>query len=154
MDLEYKVGNDSFNARVSAIIYNKDKTKILLFKIDERDFYLLPGGKIKFNEDSLSAIKREIKEETGFDLEYKLYRIEENFLERDNENIMQYCFCYKAIYEQEINEKEFKCLDREGQKFYWIDINNLDNIKVFPKINFEYINSNDINYAVNKDVDV
>lgn len=152
MDLEYKVGNDSFNARVSAIIYNKDKTKVLLFKIDDRDFYLLPGGKIKFNEDSLSAIKREIKEETGFDLEYKLYRIEENFLERDNENIMQYCFCYKAIYEQEINETEFKCLDCEGQNFYWIDINNLDNIKVFPKINFEYINSNDINHVVNKDV--
>lgn len=152
MDLEYMVDNNYFNARVSAIIYNKDKTKILLFKIADRDYYLLPGGKIKFNEDSLCAIKREIREEIGFDLDYKLYRIEENFLERGNENIMQYCFCYKAIYGQEINEAQFKCLDHEGQSFCWIDINDLHNIKVFPKVNFEYINSDSINHVINKDI--
>ena len=73
MDLEVKVDNSSFHARASAIIYNKDKTKVLLFKVnDGRDFYLLPGGRIKFNEDSKSAIKREIEEETGYKLEYEL----------------------------------------------------------------------------------
>ncbi len=50
MDLEVKVDNNSFHARASAIIYNKDKTKVLLFKVnDGRDFYLLSGGRIKFN---------------------------------------------------------------------------------------------------------
>ena len=50
MDLEVKVDNNSFHARTSAIIYNKDKTKVLLFKVnDGRDFYLLSGGRIKFN---------------------------------------------------------------------------------------------------------
>ena len=49
MDLKMEINNNSFHARASAIIYNKDKTKILLFKIEDgRDFYLLPGGKIKF----------------------------------------------------------------------------------------------------------
>lgn len=152
MDLEYKVGNNSFNARVSAIIYNKDKTKILLFKIDDRDYYLLPGGKVKFNEDSLTAIKREIKEEIGIDLEYKLYRIEENFLNRNSENIMQYCFCYKAIFEKEIIEKEFKCLDHENQTFYWIDINNLNNIKLFPKIDLSYLNDSNIHHIIEKNI--
>ena len=98
MDLKYRINNNSFHSRSSAIIYNKDKTKVLLFKVDDgRDFYLLPGGRIEFNEDSLSAIKREIKEEIGYDLEYKLCGIEENFLKRAEENIMQYQLCYKAI---------------------------------------------------------
>ena len=52
MDLKIKINNNIFHSRASAIIYNKDKTKVLLFKIEDgRDFYLLPGGKIKFNED-------------------------------------------------------------------------------------------------------
>ena len=32
----------------------------------KRDHYELPGGGIKQNEDGISALKREIKEETGF----------------------------------------------------------------------------------------
>ena len=147
MDLEYKINNNHFNARVSAIIYNKDKTKVLLFKLDDRDYYLLPGGKIKFNEDSLTAIKREIKEETGLDLEYKIYRIEENFLIRNNETIMQYCFCYKAHYKEEISATQFPCLDNKNQIFYWIDIKELDNIKLFPKITFK--DDNTITHIIN-----
>ena len=43
------------------IIYNKDKTKILVFKIEDgRDYYMLPGGRIEFNESSIDSIKREI----------------------------------------------------------------------------------------------
>ena len=72
MDLTYKIDNHSFHARVSAIIYNQDKSKVLLSKVDGRDYYLLPGGKLRFHEDSLTAIKREIREEIGYDLEYTL----------------------------------------------------------------------------------
>ena len=51
------------------IIYNKDKSKILLFNSEGRDFYMLPGGKIQELETSQEAIKREIKEETGIEIE-------------------------------------------------------------------------------------
>lgn len=57
MNLDYEMDNNRFNARVSSIIYNKDKTKILLFKMKDRDFYMLSGGRIEMNEDSLSAVK-------------------------------------------------------------------------------------------------
>ena len=41
--------NENFNFayRVSAIMYNEDETKILLFYGDDMDFYMLPGGKVK-----------------------------------------------------------------------------------------------------------
>lgn len=144
MDLKIKINNNSFHSRSSAIIYNKDKTKVLLFKVEDgRDFYLLPGGRIELNEDSLTAIKREILEETGYNLEYSLCSIEENFLKRKDENIMQYQFCYKAIYKEDITEEQFDCLDHDGQTFKWVDISELNNIKLLPVIAKDYIYNND-----------
>ena len=69
MDLDIILDNDKrFIARCAAVIYNKDKTKVLMFSF--KNYYMLPGGRIEFNETSLDAIKREIKEETGYDLKF------------------------------------------------------------------------------------
>lgn len=152
MDLKIKIGNNSFHSRVSAIIYNKNKTKVLLFKVEDgRDFYLLPGGRIQFNEDSLTAIKREILEELGYNLEFSLCGISENFLKRENENIMQYNFCYKAVYNGKIENEHFECLDHEGQTFHWIDISKLKGIKLFPLIANKYIYQETFNIFHNID---
>ena len=63
MNIEFEKDNNKFSARTSAIIYNSDKTKVLLFKVEDgRDYFLLPGGRVEFNEDSKTAINREIKE--------------------------------------------------------------------------------------------
>ena len=120
MNLDFEIDNIRFNARVSAIIYNKDKTKVLLFKIIDRDYFMLPGGRIEIYEDSLNAVKREIKEETEFNLEFELCSVQENFTEKDNTKIMQYCFCYKSIYNEDITQEKFVCKDNKGQMFYWI----------------------------------
>ena len=41
MNLDFTKDNYRFNARVSAIILNKEKNKILLFKIEDgRDYFL------------------------------------------------------------------------------------------------------------------
>ena len=119
MNLDYKNGNFRFNARAAALIYNKDKTKLLLFKIEDgRDFYMLPGGRIEEFEDSFKAIKREMKEELNFDLDYKLISIQENFVNMNDKKIMQYCFCYESIYYDDIIDSKIKCKDKEGQYFY------------------------------------
>ena len=89
-DLKFKINNFDFHSQASVIIYNKDKSKVLLFKVEDgRDFYLLPGGKIRAGEDSLTAIKREIKEELGYDLEFTISSVNENFLVKNKINIMQ-----------------------------------------------------------------
>ena len=48
-----------FSGRAGAIIYNEDKTKILLE--NQGRFYRFPGGRIDVHEDSQKAIKRELK---------------------------------------------------------------------------------------------
>lgn len=150
LNLDYKIDNNRFNARVSSIIYNKDKTKILLFKMKDRNFYMLPGGRIEMNEDSLSAIKREISEELDFDLEFTLCSIQENFLKLENTNIMQYCFCYKAIYDGKINNEKFVCKDNNSQVFEWVDLNKLSNIIIKPSSTYKLIQDdrNDIKHLI------
>ena len=151
MNLDFEIDNVRFNARASAIIYNKDKTKVLLFKIVDRDYFMLPGGRIEIYEDSLTAIKREINEETGFNLEFELCSIQENFLEKDNKKIMQYCFCYKSIYNQDITQESFICNDNKGQIFYWVNINDLQNYKLLPNSSYELIKtSKNIKHTIEK----
>lgn len=140
MNLDFSNNNYRFNARASAIIYDKTKTKVLLFNVnDERDFYMLPGGRIEWNEDSKTTISREVKEELGFDLVYSLCSIQENFVCKDEINIMQYCFCYKAIYNGDIIDKVFNCLDNENQLFQWIEIKDIYKYKILPLSSKELI---------------
>lgn len=151
MNLDYKNGNFRFNARAAALIYNKDKTKLLIFKIEDgRDFYMLPGGRIEEFEDSFHAIKREIKEELGFDLDYKLISIQENFVNINDQKIMQYCFCYESIYYDDIIDLKIKCKDKEGQYFYWVDISDVSNFKILPKSTYKLINSKDIRHFIER----
>lgn len=151
MNIDFKNGDYSFNARVSAIIFNKNKTKILLFKIEDgRDYYMLPGGRILLYEDSLTAIKREIKEELGYDMSFKLSSIQENFVEKDKQKITQYCFCYKGIYKDSIVSDRFVCKDNDNQYFYWIDINEINNLKIYPKSTFKLIKSETLEHIIEK----
>lgn len=143
MNLDFVRNNFRFTARVSAIIYNVNMTKVLLFKSNEKSrFYMLPGGRVKLYEDSKTAISREVTEELGYDLKFKLCSVQENFIKNNYKNIMQYCFCYKAIYDQKGCNEKFKCLDNEKQYFYWVDINSIDEYKIVPKSSYNLIRNN------------
>ena len=56
-DIKYNNDTFFFLYRVSALIFNKDKTKILLFYGNDMDYYMLPGGKVHQLEKSEDAIK-------------------------------------------------------------------------------------------------
>lgn len=48
-----------------------DNTKVALLKVGKYNYYKLPGGGIEKGEDKLTALKREIKEELGCEVEVK-----------------------------------------------------------------------------------
>ena len=151
MNLDFEKDNYRFNARASVIIFNTDKTKILLFKVEDgRDYYLLPGGRIEIFEDSKSAIKREVKEELGYELDFDLCSIQENFVIKNNQKIMQYCFCYKAIYDGAIEKDIFKCKDNDGQQFYWVNINELSKYKIYPESTYDLLSDDKIAHYIEK----
>lgn len=139
MDLDIVLDNDKrFIARCAAVIYNEDKTKVLMFSF--KNYYMLPGGRIEFNETSLDAIKREIKEETSYDLKFTFLGVQENFLSKDNKNIMQYVFLYEATYNGDTSS--FVSKDNESQTFTFIDLNKLDEYNIVPRSNIDIIKKN------------
>ena len=54
-DVKYKDKNFLFLYRISALIFNKDKSKILLFYGNDMDYYILPEGKVHELEKSEDA---------------------------------------------------------------------------------------------------
>lgn len=141
MDLDIILDSDKrFIARCAAVIYNKDKTKVLMFSF--KDYYMLPGGRIEFNETSLDAIKREIKEETGYDLKLTFQGVQENFLSKDNKDIMQYVFLYESIYDGDTSS--FANKDNDSQTFTFIDINKFDEYNIVPRSNVDIIKNHKV----------
>lgn len=133
-DIRYKENNYQFHYRTSAIIYNKDKTKILLFKSSNRDFYMLPGGKVNELESSEDALKREVQEETGLEINIIDFKCFSECVVTDKEMTYQQVEAiYEASYNDEINNDEFNGLEGNWILFKWFNINNLDNILIEPK---------------------
>ena len=149
-DIKYSEDNFFFIYRVSALIFNKDKTKILLFYGDDMDYYMLPGGKVHQLEKSKDAIKREIFEELGFkDLEFNLVGISEEIVKDEENDIQQLTLTYKAIYKYEIYEETFKSIESDWINFKWVDIKELNNYKIHPSNVKNLIkNSDTINHLV------
>lgn len=132
-DIKYKNNRFMFAYRVSAIIYNSDKTKVLLFNGNDRNYYMLPGGKVKELEKSIEAIKREIREETGFDnLEFELVGISEEIIKNNEDNIQQITLTYKTIYNEEIDNEEFKSIESDWINFKWVRIDELNKYEIHP----------------------
>lgn len=133
-DIRYKENNYQFHYRTSAIIYNKDKTKILLFKSSNRDFYMLPGGKVNELESSEDAFKREVKEETGLEISIIDFKCFSECVVTDKEMTYQQVEAiYEASYNDEINNDEFNGLEGNWILFKWFNINDLDNVLIEPK---------------------
>jgi 8-oxo-dGTP diphosphatase len=53
---------------VIGVIFSRDRQKVLLVKRRDVPVWVLPGGGVNANEHNEAAIKREVLEETGYDV--------------------------------------------------------------------------------------
>lgn len=66
-DMCARCGEGVINIRVGAIITKDDH--VLMVKNNRDDYYYSVGGRIQFGETAEQAVKREVKEELGFEME-------------------------------------------------------------------------------------
>lgn len=136
MDLTIKVEDYKLNIRAAAIIEHEGK--ILAHRNLNSNHYALLGGRIEIGENSAETVKRELKEETGKEIEITGYIATiENFFELKGEKYHEIMFVHKA----EFKNKEDKNLTEtmkniEGKdylQYEWLDINKLENYPLKPE---------------------
>ena len=137
MDLTIDIEDYKLNIRAACVI--KHNNKVLLHKSDDKDHYCLIGGRVELGESSENTIKREIKEELDKEIDIKGYiSTIENFFTFEGSKYHEYMFVYEAEFKNE-NDKliEETLTNVEGKdylKYYWMDLDEIDNVNIKPKV--------------------
>jgi 8-oxo-dGTP pyrophosphatase MutT (NUDIX family) len=102
MDISVFLGDVKLNMRSAVLIETDDG---YIFDRDKLyGFYYPIGGRIKINETSENAARREIYEEIGMEIkDIKLKAIVESFFVYDNKKYHEICFYYKHKIKGNIN---------------------------------------------------
>ncbi len=131
MVITIKEEGSRFGVRVGAIIYNEEKSKVLLENQDNGR-YMFPGGRIDVHEDSNTAIVRELKEELNLETEPKLKYIVEMFLDSSKTKYHEIGLYYLLTISEDKVANNFHSLDGDSI-FEWVLISELKNYNILAK---------------------
>jgi ADP-ribose pyrophosphatase YjhB (NUDIX family) len=129
--------------RAAGVVIN-DKNEIILMNLTNMYFHMLPGGGVDSNENMQEALYRELKEETGANVQIisELGIVVENLQER---RMKQITYFYLTKVSGEIQEPNFMPDELEqGYKVEWYSIDEA--IKILEKENEyeEYIKQREL----------
>lgn len=158
-DILFRKKDYIFSYRVAEICIQNDK--ILLQKPIDDNGFSFPGGHVAFGETNEETLIREFKEEIDADITVmELNWVEENFFLWDETPCHQICMYYriKIDYKNIPTSGIFIAKEQlEGHKFkvefHWIPVENLGEIKIYPKNTVELLNNlkNGIHHFISKD---
>lgn len=147
MDLTLDVEDYKLNIRAGAvIIHNK---KILTHKNINKDYYCLPGGRVKIGENSIETVKRELQEELNKDVEITGYVATiENFFELEEKKYHEIYFLHKIEFINEEDKKiESTIHNMEGKEYLiyeWLDLDKIDEYNIMPSCLKDIIKSTNL----------
>jgi nucleoside triphosphatase len=103
---------------VGAFILNKNDEVLLIQQAKWSNQYCIPGGHIELNESIESALKREVREEVGLDIEViRLFGVQESICSKQFHQAKHFIFldylCRSISENVQIDH-------REAQDFIWV----------------------------------
>ncbi len=113
----------------------KDNKVLLIHRINEKEYYVYPGGGVEEGETIEQAVLRELLEETT--IKAKINRLLYKQIYNDGSEQYFYLCEYiegKPKLSDDSIEKE-RMLNKEFKEYYnplWVDIDNLKDILVYP----------------------
>ena len=137
MDITIDIEGQLLNVRTAmCIIHNH---KLLTHRNVNSDHYAVPGGRIQIGEDSVTALKREIMEEMGKEIEAIGYVATiENFFEMKGSKFHEIMFVHRAEFKNEEDKKiEYTIKNIEGEdylQYEWIEIDKIEEYPIVPQI--------------------
>ncbi len=139
MKPEVKFKTDTYKYYNRAVGIIKQNDKYLIMCVDDAPYYHLPGGHIDISENSLDAVKREIKEELDYDVvDAKLFCIQENFYEKDGFAHHGVEYYYLIEIEKSIDPVDRVVIENDrGIKKHlairWVTVEELAAVKLQPR---------------------
>ncbi len=149
MDLTLNTDIGKLNIRVAAWI--ESQNNILVAKFPS-GIMSLPGGRVKFSETTVEAIKREVLEETGEEFyEIELFSIIENFFleKQSKKDFHEFLFVYKGKIKE---RKKYYGIDKNNQDIVWEPLKVINELR--PNILNQlvgYKNQNNIIHLIHTD---
>jgi ADP-ribose pyrophosphatase YjhB (NUDIX family) len=120
-------------ARVA--VYDQEKKKILLVRNKGANFWYLPGGGWEYDRETIvECAKREVKEETGLDVEITRFLYIQEFHASTDTICFETFWLGSLTDEQELQKNHFD-LDPQGlvEEAGWFSQDDLKDLKIFPK---------------------
>lgn len=150
-DISVKIENKKFNFRVALVPYKDGK---ILVQNSVKDGYLsLVGGRVKLNETTIEAVKRETEEELGFELDaskLSLIKVCENFFTYNDKDFHEILFVYKFNWQECENFNPIKIKDKTDVEADWIDISTLKDANIKPAFMKEFNLGNGFDHIIIK----
>jgi len=134
MDLTFKLEKTCFKYRVGAIC--KQENKILMIQNEGEDFWYIPGGRVQMLESSETAVKRELREELGVNVDVKkLLWTAENFFTYDTHQFHEISFYYEVnLLELPAKGEDTFVLEEDGRRyvFQWVLLERISEYNLKP----------------------
>ena len=140
------------NVRVTGVFIRDGK---ILLNDCSGIHYALPGGRVKMDEDSKEALKREVKEEMDENIQnISFMGIFENFFTLDDTKVHEYMWMYQADFEDKKMFQSDNLYLAEGEKenhFEWVKLEDLTKIDFRPKAAIPLIQNMDhqVHHVIN-----
>ncbi|MBU3090875.1 NUDIX hydrolase [Clostridium sp. CF011] len=157
MDITFYNNNETvFNYRTCEVI--TDDKKILLHRMEDDDFWVLVGGRVQMLESSECAIKREIIEELGEDIEInRLLWTVENFFKFREKDYYEITMIYLVSLQKEswIKNQQDSFSGIEGKRliYKWFNFDELNELNIKPSFLIEKLIwlPNHTNHLINRE---
>ncbi len=116
----------TFEVIARGVILKDDK--ILLCKLKDKDYYYFPGGHLEKGEDTVEALKRELKEELGMEIKkINFIGASENSFQQNGESKQE----INLVFSAETEEQKVQALE-DHLEFAWIEKEFLVKTLIFP----------------------
>lgn len=121
-----------------AIILQEDRILLTVNCDVQGDFYLLPGGGQKHGETLHKTLKREVLEETGWEVKVGKLLLVRDYIGANHEfsdaegDVHQTEFMFKAIPVHLLDKPLVQDAWQKGMK--WVRIDRLDAIRLYPSV--------------------